>query len=78
MNRSLALIAILLFAASCSGSASSTTNITSADSGRTIQLRTRDELVVSLDGIPATGFDWTPATAPTPTLEQVRRNWRST
>ncbi|HEX9124029.1 MAG TPA: protease inhibitor I42 family protein [Actinomycetota bacterium] len=51
---------LMVLAAACSGAAEagSSVELTAADSGRTIHLRTSDELVVTLDSNASTGFRW--------------------
>ncbi|HET8567564.1 MAG TPA: protease inhibitor I42 family protein [Candidatus Limnocylindria bacterium] len=75
MVRATLLVLGVLFLGSCvPANGPETVAVTAADSGRTFAMRVGDELVVTLDGNPSTGFDWEIATAPavlTPTERVV-------
>jgi inhibitor of cysteine peptidase len=71
--RSLIFASVLLTVACGSGTSSAA--LTQADNGRTIELRIGDELVVSLEGNPTTGFDWELVAPVTPELAQIERTF---
>ncbi len=70
-----AMLALVLVAC---GGAGQTTTLTAAASGRTVELRIGDELVLQLDGSPGTGFDWELATTGAPVLSLRERSVGST
>jgi inhibitor of cysteine peptidase len=45
-------------AMACSQSTPTTVTLSAQDDGRTITLRTRDTLIIELEGNPTTGFSW--------------------
>jgi inhibitor of cysteine peptidase len=65
----LILIAGILTA--CKPAASSLVNIGEQDAGKTIELKTGDTLVVSLEGNVTTGFNWVPVLQDPELLKQV-------
>lgn len=55
----------------CKSAAAETTNIGEGDAGKTIELKTGDTLVVSLDGNITTGYNWVPTIQDPALLKQI-------
>lgn len=70
---SISIIFLLLagILVACQPASPQTITITEQDAGKTIQLKTGDTLLVSLDGNVTTGFNWVPAPQDPVLLEQV-------
>jgi len=67
----LTLLFTLGMLAACAPAAANPTRISAQDAGKTIELKTGDILIVSLEGNMTTGYSWVPAPQDPVLLKQV-------
>jgi inhibitor of cysteine peptidase len=66
------IIIIIIVLATTSGCGKSTdTKLTSADNGKTVNVKTGDLIVIELEGNPSTGYNWQAKDLDATALEQV-------
>ncbi|PWB76193.1 MAG: hypothetical protein C3F07_03905 [Anaerolineales bacterium] len=65
------LVLLVGVLAACKTSSANTITLSEQDAGKTVELKTGDTLVVSLEGNPTTGFNWIPAAQDPMLLEQA-------
>ncbi len=65
------LIPLVGMLSACQSGSANTVTITEQDAGKTVELKTGDTLIVTLEGNMTTGFSWIPATQNPVLLKQV-------